>query len=396
MRQSWGSSRKRLSSALRTSWRRERSARSSAAGSGGGGGAGGAGGGGRGGLGPGRPDDDAGQEQRQGGGGRAKGAAGEPDGHGGGWTGLLRGQASGGGSPLADAGQARPERLGHLRGVPEAPRGVLGEGLEDERVDFGRHARRRGILFLDFAEDRQNGRPFEGRPAGQHFIKDRPERIEVRPGVHLLGGGEGLFGGHVAGRADHGAAGGRRAAFGERLGQAEVQKAHAPPAVEKNVGGLDVPVDDPPLVGELERAGDGPRDPQRRGRVQAAALGQEVLQAAPLDVLHDDVAEPSLGADVVDLDDVGMDELRGHAGFAEEALEGVRAGVFAGQEGLDGHRAAQVGLVGFVDLPHAPLPQGGQDLVFPQRLGDGGHSPIIIAPRRGAASRTGDAAGPYN
>jgi hypothetical protein len=53
--------------------------------------------------------------------------------------------------------------------------------------------------------------------------------------------------------------------------------------------------------------------------------------------------ELALGADIVDGDDVGVRELGGGAGLALEALEELRSGLLAREEGLDGHVAAEVG-----------------------------------------------------
>ena len=135
-----------------------------------------------------------------------------------------------------------------------------------------------------------------------------------------------------------------------------------PPRGEHDVAGLQVPVDDPALVGLVQGVGDlacrapgpgpwaaGPREP----------LGEGLA----LEVLHDQEVDPLVLADVVEGADVGVGEGGDHLRLALEALLDLREdGQVLGQH-LDGHRAVQAGVLGPIDLAHAAGAHGLFDLV---------------------------------
>ena len=100
-----------------------------------------------------------------------------------------------------------------------------------------------------------------------------------------------------------------RASGSEERGQAEIHEPHPPARVHQHVLGLDVPVDDPGLVGVLEGLGD------LRHEVEGIALGdralgQELPQARPFHVFHHQAVEVARLADVEHRDDERVPQLR--------------------------------------------------------------------------------------
>src|SRR5207237_8814944 len=97
------------------------------------------------------------------------------------------------------------QRLGELRRRLPAVSGELLERARDGGVDVVRDRlalddERAGLLRQDPGKDRLGGGPRERRLAGQHFIKDDAERVDVGPRVQVRLTGR-LLGTHVFGRA---------------------------------------------------------------------------------------------------------------------------------------------------------------------------------------------------
>ncbi len=143
----------------------------------------------------------------------------------------------------------------HFAHVLIPPRRLLLQRPEDDFVQANVH--------LDLF--RGSGEPAQRQFPGQHLVEYDPQGIDVGPVVdlerllHLLGG-------HVAQRADHLLGAGERGVRRHRpqeLGEAEVGDLDVAPAVEKDVLRLDIPVDDPLIVGVLERFADLRDDPER-------------------------------------------------------------------------------------------------------------------------------------
>src|SRR5262249_43309304 len=107
-----------------------------------------------------------------------------------------------------------------------APR-VLEEAGEADRLEVARELwleprRRHRVGRLDQPEGGQGGRPGQGRPAGEHFIQEGPERVDVA----RRGGGAGLMDhlrGEVRGRPDDHAREGQRLVLGDGPGETEVR-----------------------------------------------------------------------------------------------------------------------------------------------------------------------------
>ncbi len=93
------------------------------------------------------------------------------------------------------------------------------------------------------------------------------------------------------------------------------------------------------------------------------AFAYRVVQRLPVHVLHDDIDQAALLADLVDGHGVGVVQLGRQAGLAEEPLEAIGVVRKAGRQGLDGHVAVQAGIVGQPDLAHAPFTQPAKERV---------------------------------
>ena len=107
----------------------------------------------------------------------------------------------------------------------------------------------------------------------------------------------------------------------------------------------------------------------------------DLRQRLALDVGHRQVVDAVDLPDVVDRAEVGVVEGRRGAGLAVEPLEDLRA-VLGGEVGdLQGHPAIELGVMGQVDRPHAPLPQPLHDPIAAELLGQFGPVPGRLGPR---------------
>ena len=99
----------------------------------------------------------------------------------------------------------------------------------------------------------------------------------------------------------------------ERACNPEVRELHLPVARAENVLRLDVAVHEVRRVRGLERSADLDADRDDLGGRQPATPRELVGERLAVDVLHDDVRPAFVLADVVDLHDVRVDELRREA-----------------------------------------------------------------------------------
>ncbi len=151
----------------------------------------------------------------------------------------------------------------------------------------------------------------------------------------------------------------------QRAGQSEVGE-HDALAVPRahDVVGADVAVDDPQLVGGVQRLADLPEDLPHLLLIQRAGGREDVLEGAAVDVLHDQV-RPAVAlqlADPVDRDHVGVVDLGREPRLPQEPLAG---GLVEGQrpaQDLDGHGPVEGLLPGQEHLCDVPLAQGADDL----------------------------------
>ena len=164
--------------------------------------------------------------------------------------------------------EVAPQVLGHVLGRLVAMHRLLGDRLQDDRLQVPRDrrvdlARRHGRLVGHHLHQPSPVRLVEDRAEGQELVERRAQRIDVAPGV-----GPPLepLRGHVAQRA-HQAAG-----LGERAGalaggQAEVGDPDGAVGVEQQVRWLDVAVEDALGVGVGQGLGDVAADAGHRSEI---------------------------------------------------------------------------------------------------------------------------------
>jgi len=186
----------------------------------------------------------------------------------------------------------------------------------------------------------------EGGLSGEHLVDHHPQRVNIAL-RHSLLGEHGLLRGDVARRAEGRAQRGRPADLHR---QAEVGQ-DGPAAglgVEKDVGGLDVAVDDAPRVGVVQGVAHIAHDLQdalrRDGPPGAARLLDHLGQRLAPDQLHGDEEQVAGLAVLVDADDVGVIETGDGPRLQAEALNrAILTGVFRRDfHHLDRRQAAQV------------------------------------------------------
>ena len=146
----------------------------------------------------------------------------------------------------------------------------------------------------------------ERSPPGQQLVEDHAQAEDVRSPIDPVPFAPGLLGTHVGGCPSE------PATLAEVLvleGQPEVRDARLARGVDQDVGGLDVPVDQPSGVGVMQGLGDR-GDQFRRIPEGRASLPDPDRQVAAFDELGDDEAEAVVRAThVIDRHDVGWSSL---------------------------------------------------------------------------------------
>ena len=226
--------------------------------------------------------------------------------------------------------QEVPEVLRHVQGRRVPLAGALGQGLEADPLQFPGHvivdlAGRPGFLRGDPFQQFRLGLAAEGAAAHQQLIKDRAEAVDVAAAVHAMPFTPRLFGTHVVGRPDMARTTTTRIVVLER--QAEIDEVRLAFGVDQDVARLDVPVDQPLLVGVVERPGQCGHQLGRR-RVRQPGPFDPRRQISPINVLENDIAGAFVrAADILYGNDVGVVEPGDRAGFGQIPTRLPPAGV---------------------------------------------------------------------
>ena len=121
-------------------------------------------------------------------------------------------------------------------------------------------------------------------------------------------------------------------------------------------------MDDAPVVGRGERVG------HRHGQLEDPSDGESVAadhggERPAGDPLHDEEADAAGFLDRVQGHDAGVVQRGDRSGFLLEAGEAVSIAREVGRQDLDGDVAAEAGVAGEVDLPHASRAELAADFV---------------------------------
>ena len=249
-----------------------------------------------------------------------------------------------------DVGRARPDR------------GRLLEHREEQPLERGGHvghqaAGTRCLRRSDGVEHRQRRRGFERVHGRRQLVEHHTEREHVAGAGHRVA--TGLLWRHVARRAEHhgwiggiGAGRGRPGDGGRRRqpGEPEIEDLHVAVLAQHDVLGLDVAMDDAGGVGHRQRARQLPSEPGQRAGVDGCA--DQRGQRSPFHELHGQEAAIAQIADGVDRDDVGVIERRRGPRLVLEAPHRVGVARERGPEQLERDLAAELGILGQVDLTH--------------------------------------------
>src|SRR5690606_11265962 len=166
---------------------------------------------------------------------------------------------------------------------------------------------RRGFAKKDRSAEIEEIDTVEWKPPGDETIENDAQRVDVASRIHPVLLAANLLGRHVVRRSDDDA--GAHPGLFERPRETEVGEKRAAVAIEEDVRGLDVAMDEalPMRVLEsLRNVADDAHALFDRERSRADAI----LQTRAVDVLRHDEDVVAISPDVVDLDDARMGEAR--------------------------------------------------------------------------------------
>ena len=215
----------------------------------------------------------------------------------------------------------------------------------------------------------------KGLLAGRHFVKHDSEREQIAPRVQFFAAR--LLRRHInrcsrnhahrRQRVFHG--GIARSRIARRLGQSEIEDLGLTALPNKNIGRLDVAMNDP--LGVRSRQSIGHLDANVEEFVDFDRLfPNPLLQAHSLQLLHDDERMSAVVVDVVDGADAGMVQLGSGACFAHEAVERLAVVHHLRRNELERDVAGQARVFRLIHHAHAATTELSHDLIVGDRLAD--------------------------
>ena len=153
------------------------------------------------------------------------------------------------------------------------------------------------------------------------------------------------------------------------LGQPEIQNLRVAAFGDKNIGGLDVAVDDPLGVGSVQRVGDLDSERQNEFGFQRTP-SDALLQRHPVQKLHGDEGLPILLPDFMNRANIGMIQCGSSLSFSLEASQRLGVfGYFIGQK-LQRDKSVEGYVLSLVDHTHPAAAQLLDDAVMRDRSPD--------------------------
>jgi len=208
-----------------------------------------------------------------------------------------------------------------------------------------------------FHQDAGDRRGLEGELSREHLVGHHSQTVDVGPPVDLTVSRR-LLRAHVVRGTDRDAGRGERRGArrrGQRLRDPEVGDDHpAPAALEQDVVGLYVPVNDPKRVCGSQRVGRLQHDAARLVRRQLAAALELRPERLAVHIRHHEVDQP-VGplADGMDRHDMGVRQPRRRLGLAQEAQPDLLAEREIRRQHFDGDLALQALVAGVEHHAHS-------------------------------------------
>ena len=157
--------------------------------------------------------------------------------------------------------------------------------------------------------------------------------------------------------------------FAQQLCQAEIGQFHTAFLVDEDICRLNVAVDDPFVVGVLERIANLWDDNQRFGGREFGGLFH-LAQVHAVHIFHDEIEQAIGFAKLVDGDDVGVVQLGQCAGFAQEPLGKFRVAAQLRRQDLQGNDPVELFLPSLVHRAHAAHGEQFENLELRKVFGD--------------------------
>lgn len=269
---------------------------------------------------------------------------------------------NGQGQTLAKTAKVGQE-LGHrgIAVVAFAGHGVHDDGFEvfgnlPIRTSFGRWF---GIFHQNLGDDGQIAGRAVGNAAGQAFIQDDSQTINVGAGVQGIAAD--LFGTHIERSAQHCTGSGEASFVGgaHDFCDPKIEEFHkiCPLArTQENVFGLDVAMQNTTFVGGSEGLSKLFADVDGVGFTEGRTAREPLSEAFSEKKLHFNIRATVAGdAHVEDFDDVGRRNGCGEASLAVQAGDQIGGGRKLGIEDFDGDGAVQEQVLGNIHGAHASL-----------------------------------------
>ncbi|MFY9725651.1 MAG: hypothetical protein WAJ87_09160, partial [Bryobacteraceae bacterium] len=209
-------------------------------------------------------------------------------------------------------------------------------------------------------------RSFEWMVPAEQFIVNGAECPDVAPRVDFLAGE--LLRRHIKHAANQEPSlGEARRAVAREAGDSEIHHLNRSIVEHHDVGGLDVAMDDPVLMGALQALGGLRHDAHPFQQRQRTGRAYDVLKIVAFQVFHHDIEGTVVLAELMNGDDVLVVEIPGGCSLFAETRQA--AGVAFRRKDLDGYLAAHGGVESKQNLAEPAPSEFAADLVFADSLG---------------------------